>query len=184
MERSFAKCVEIDNSVERLVCFDRTAAELGLVKTVEPVTGVGKWRVSTETSKVDDSTNVFMRVKADAEVQKSRLWSGYPELWIMCRENTTSFFVSYPFFITTDKAYVTYRYDKDRAASRNMNMSTDYKAFGLWSGGSSIPFVKRMFAKRRLLIRVTPHGESAVTSEFDISGLSEAIKPLRKACKW
>jgi len=61
--------------------------------------------------------------------------------------------------------------------------STDHKALGL-SGASSIAFIKEMFGAQRLFIRATPFNESAVTGEFNISGLDDAIKPLRKACGW
>jgi len=34
------------------------------------------------------------------------------------------------------------------------------------------------------LTQITPYGENPVMATFDIQGLKEAIKPLRKACGW
>jgi type VI secretion system protein VasI len=79
---------------------------------------------------------------------------------------------------------VIYRLDEKPAGEKNMRESTDHKALGLWNGGASIPFIKQMFSHEKLLIRATPHSESPVTATFAISGLENAIKPLRENCGW
>jgi len=65
-----------------------------------------------------------------------------------------------------------------------MDESTDNKALGLWSGGESIPVIKKMFGKKQLIARMTPFSESPITVEMDITGLDAAIEPLRTACGW
>jgi type VI secretion system protein VasI len=57
-------------------------------------------------------------------------------------------------------------------------------ALGLWNGNAAIPFIKKMMEHEKMVIRATPFSDSAVTAEYRISGLEEAIKPLRDACKW
>jgi type VI secretion system protein VasI len=41
-----------------------------------------------------------------------------------------------------------------------------------------------MFGKSTMIVRITPFGENPFTATFNISGLEEAIVPLRQACKW
>lgn len=65
-----------------------------------------------------------------------------------------------------------------------MDASTSNRALGHFSGGKAIPLIKRMLGKEQMLTRFTPFGESAVTANFPIKGVEEAIKPLREACKW
>ncbi|EIA1333958.1 hypothetical protein K6675_004653 [Vibrio parahaemolyticus] len=43
---------------------------------------------------------------------------------------------------------------------------------------------KNLCSIEQLLTQITPYSESPVMATFDVSGLSEAIKPLRKACHW
>lgn len=35
-----------------------------------------------------------------------------------------------------------------------------------------------------MIVRFTPFNESPVTAKFNITGLEEAIKPLRDSCGW
>jgi hypothetical protein len=46
-----------------------------------------------------------------------------------------------------------------------------------------VGLLKEMISGTSLLLRVTPFSESAVTLECTISGLDEAIKPLRKSLR-
>jgi type VI secretion system protein VasI len=83
-----------------------------------------------------------------------------------------------------DRVEVTYRLDDKPAKRKWFGESTDHKALGLWGGGNAIPFLKEIMAGQKLLVRATPWSDNAVTGEFSIIGLDEAIKPLRKACGW
>jgi len=79
---------------------------------------------------------------------------------------------------------VEYRVDDKNAGKREFEASTDNSALGLWSGRKSIPFIKSMLAGKEMIFRFTPFGSSPVTARFEIDGLDEAIKPLRKECGW
>lgn len=79
---------------------------------------------------------------------------------------------------------VDYRIDDNPADYRSMEESSDNKALGLWSGGRSIPFIKSLFGGETIFMRASPFNESPVEMTFNISGLEEAIEPLREACGW
>lgn len=183
-DKKVARCAAIDNDLDRLECFDTLAREAGLdspdVSTSEPA---GEWRVRRETSKIDDSTNVYLGVFG-SEVSGRYGDSSTPTLAVRCKENTTAISVNWGQYISTQDPDVTWRIDDQPAHETKWSISTNYEAIGKWSGGASIPFVKKLFGHDELLMRITPHGENSVTTSFNISGLREAIKPLRQACHW
>lgn len=83
-----------------------------------------------------------------------------------------------------DYGDVTYRLDDAPARTKGFTESTNNRSLGLWRGNQAIPFAKEMLDHDEMLVRMTPYGESAVTARFRISGLREAIAPLRAACAW
>ena len=143
-----------------------------------------KWHVSKSRSALDDSLNVYMHVTADSTILGTLNRPVRPELWILCRENTTSVYADWKVFISIQDSPMTYRIDSQQARTKTFNITTDHNALGYFSGGRSIPFVKALFRAKELLVQVTPYGKSPAQVTFDVSGIEEVIKPLRKACHW
>ncbi|MBL1435643.1 MAG: hypothetical protein COB08_005535 [Rhodobacteraceae bacterium] len=50
--------------------------------------------------------------------------------------------------------------------------------------GGAIPLITSMFGQQRLVFRAQPFNSPQQTIVFDITGLEEAITPLREACHW
>ena len=108
-------------------------------------------------------------------------------LLLRCLENTTAIYITTNCYLSSGYGgygRVDVRLDDTPAFHSDMDASTDNKALGLWRGNRSIPFIKRMLGKDRMIVRFTPFNESPVTAKFDIAGLEEAIKPLRESCGW
>ena len=148
---------------------------------------ISPWRVSTSTSKVDDSTSVYLTVQSDNLIDKRFGGSGRATFTIRCVENTTA--LTFEFaenFMADIQGYgdITYRIDKQKAKRRGFRESTDNMVLGLWNGGSAIPFVKSLFGAERLYVQAVPFNESPVEAEFQVRQLEDSIAPLRKACKW
>lgn len=177
------QCLNVEDDFERLDCYDR---ELGFGPQISTTQGTGDWKVRTETSQMDDSTNVFLNIQSEDHTN-CRYDSAPHKLWIACRENKTTLWVWFGgCFMSGNqgKGRVTYRLDRDKASQISMRESNDNSALGLWNGGSSIPFIKKMFGKEQLLLRATPFSDSTVTGTFRIGGIEDAIEPLREACNW
>ncbi|RYF35466.1 MAG: hypothetical protein EOO38_28875 [Cytophagaceae bacterium] len=79
---------------------------------------------------------------------------------------------------------VTFRVDNQKAETKNFEESNDHEALGLWSGGSSIPWIKSLFGGDRMYVEATPYSESRISDFFPIAGLEESVTPLREACGW
>lgn len=174
-------CASISSDAQRLACYDME------YKPAPTISISSKWSVSENLSPMDDSKTVTLHLESSEPIQNRYRGVSAADLYIRCQEKTTAlYFVYADNFLSSIQGYgqVTYRVDDKPSAKKNMTESTDNKALGLWSGGASIPFVKSMFGGENLVVRITPFNESPVTAQFQISGLEDAIKPLRAACGW
>lgn len=177
------RCHEIKEKEKRLSCYD---AETNYFRPSQRIIESGDWIIQRTTSKIDDSTNVFLRLPSYDQTN-CRYKRGNHNINIACRENKTSLWITFSNCFMSDnsgRGRVTYRIDTNPASTISMRESTDHMALGLWSGGTSIRFIKSLLGHNKLLIRATPFSESAVTGEYNITGLDEAIRPLREACNW
>jgi len=185
-------CAMIPEDKYRLACYDRHFREpmnqpvdADMTPDEANETWRENWRRKIEKSGFDDSKKVILFSQSTAKYE-SRFKSNYITLVIACRENTTSLWFNFGGLFMSDlnNGKIDYRIDKRKPGAKNFRESNNHEALGLWSGSSSIPFIKQLFGAQTLLIRATPHSESAVTGEFKIGGLEYAIKPLREACSW
>jgi type VI secretion system protein VasI len=179
------ECKSIIDDQARLACFDLAYG----VRTIAPTDGPspGKWQKSVQQSALTDEKTVVLRLSSDDEIRGQFGDTGPATLILRCLENTTSaYFLFNDHFLADIQGYgkVDYRLDQNTMRSANMDVSTDNKALGLWSGGKSIPFLKAMLGHSTMVVRATPFNESSVTVTFDISGIDGAIQELRDTCHW
>jgi type VI secretion system protein VasI len=184
--KAVARCAAVGNDVERLACYDAFAKLHGLASSKSVVSGTGQWKVRTDTSPVDDSQSVYLSASADSPIAGWPNQRVTPTLWLRCREHKTEAYVetgmaANPEYGSLSEVTVTLRLDRDRAFKLQASQSTNREALFL-PGASGL--MKRFFGKEKLLFSFTPFNSSAATTTFPIGGLSEAIKPLRNACKW
>lgn len=140
------------------------------------------WEVSTNKSKMNDSTSVFLSLEADDEV--TTVGAPFrPRLLLRCMENVTSVLVFGEWFLG-DGVPVVYRIDKEQPVAQTWQRSDNYKTAGLWDGGRAIPMIKTLLGKSTLVMRITPRSEGPKEMSFNISGLDKVIEPLKKSCKW
>ncbi len=186
IDRDMAACAAVENSVDRLSCYDALATKRDVAAPKVDTERQGDWKVTSETSKIDDSTNVFLTVDSDNSFPDRLSREKRATFYVVCREKSTDMFVYMGGMFLSDISgfgEVTYRVDKNKAKKINLTVSTNNEALGLWRG-SAVRFLKEVMNGRKLLLEVTPYNESSIAAEFNIAGMPEAIKPLRKACSW
>ncbi|MBO9453246.1 hypothetical protein J7426_23495 [Tropicibacter sp. R16_0] len=178
-------CKAIDNDLDRLACYDKAS---GRTPTVETDTiENSNWKIRTEKSEFEDTTDVYLRVDSEKPLTCGYGSPREATLILRCRENTTSLIIATSCHLASGHGgygRVEYRIDDNKTNSRNFDESTNNRSLGLWNGRSSIPVIKQMLTADTFLTRFTPFGSNPQTAKFVISGLDEAIEPLRKACKW
>jgi len=180
-------CATIENDLDRLACYDRESGRTP-VSEVEPPAETGNWVVRTDKSEFEDTTDVFVSIDSDEVVACSNYSSHQKaRLLLRCLENTTSLILMTDCHLASGfggYGTVEYRIDERKARSRGFQESTNNRSLGLWSGGKSIPVIKELFGGKRLLVRFTPFNQNPVTARFDITGVEDAVAPLRKSCSW
>jgi type VI secretion system protein VasI len=180
--------VEVCHSLpdsKRLFCYDTVSGRKSAEQS--PRNEGKQFDLLSETSKLTDETNVYIRLTSQNRVNDSfRAQQGKITLHFRCFENTTALIIDTDHYMSDNYAnnVVEYRLDSQKVQKKKFTVSNSKTALGLWNGGSSIPFIKAMFGKESFVLRYTPYSEGIKTAEFNILGLEEAIKPLRKACKW
>lgn len=180
-----ARCAAEPNSVRRLECFDALSTRLGVASPKTSTATVTKWQVTKNTSPVDDSTNVIISLDADSSITGWPRQTHTPSLIVRCKERKTETYIvtgmsPQPEY-GTDEATVTLRFDKEKATQYHMSKSTDGKALFF---GQSLVLIKSMLQHTTVLFEFVPFNSSPVMTTFDLRGLSEAVRPLREACKW
>ncbi|NCF07994.1 type VI secretion protein [Kosakonia sp. MH5] len=175
------KCQLETKSDVRLACYDAVLPPSAAVND-ETTAGTGKWQVSSKTSPVDDTKNVYLILAANESIRSQFGESITPNLFITCREKKTELYLNWDVFIGTDEASMLYRLDKQKAKTQTWDISSDNKA--VFYRGNVVEFVKTLAKANGMYTQITPYGESPVSVSFDLSGLSEALKPLQKACSW
>ncbi len=192
-----AVCALLADDGKRLDCYDflfrkaPSAAASGQPESGAPSdepeagaawhTAAGAWELAEHISKLDDSTNVFINVESLVLFEGPQD-SKYPRLVLGCREGKTNLWID--FGMNVEDGGIVYRIDKMPAATLTMQLSSNDQALGLWEHEEAVGFAKKLLKADTLLARAIPAGGSARDAEFLITGMAEAIKPLRKACKW
>lgn len=161
-------CAQLKTIPDRVTCYDKIAMKIGVHKTQTQHTKTeNKWVVKSEISKIDDSVNAYVYLDAENIVKS----------W-----NKTSLYVDWDMYLGLDSLNVLTRLGKTKATNKEWLISTDSKAS--FYNGNVIMYIKELMNHNSMLLQITPHGESPVSAEFDIRGLSVAIKAVRESCKW
>jgi type VI secretion system protein VasI len=181
-----SKCSEVKGDIERLQCFDSLTKKAGANSPSVTVVNKGNWIVQSETSKINDTKNVFLNLKSNDQIEGRLGRQGYANINIACSEGKTDIYFTFAGqFLADIQGYgdLIVRLDKEKARTISFTESTDHEALGLWNGSGG-RFIKSLFGRKKMLVRVTPYNQSSITTEFNIAGLDLAISPLRAACRW
>ncbi|MEZ0169949.1 type VI secretion system-associated protein TagO [Microvirga sp. TS319] len=174
-------CAALSDDKTRLECYD-----LAHRKTAN-VANASIWQVREEKSRLDDSREVFLSVLSAEPVRGKYGQDKFGSLHITCREKATNiYFIFGDHFMSSVQGggKVSARVDSNTPKTLSMIESNDNSALGLWGNRTAVPYIKDLFGGKSLYIRAVPFNESAIEMDFPITGIEDAIKPLREACKW
>lgn len=177
-------CATIKNDIARLQCFDNLTASLGGGAAnnsagLPSADKVGEWQIRNETNPIDDSRKVTLILPAD----KGTNSSGSPvALVLRCSSNKTTAYIVWNDYLSADDLTVTSRIGSSPPDHRPWDVSTDNSS--TFYPGNVPAFIKQLLTADRFVAQATPYEESPITAVFDLTGLSKAVVPLRKACNW
>jgi len=170
-----SQCIKIESPLDRLSCYDEKSGRTPKAEMNKS----GKWKVSVETSKMKDTTDITIIQSSENNVQ-CNYGGNKINLYIRCKENAVDvlFYGGGCFFTETSAEF---RLDKEQTYKEDMVVSTNNKALFIRNPKS---FIKKMFDKNQLYWRVSPYNESPILAEFDITGLKDVIAKHDDTCLW
>lgn len=179
---TIGSCKSINDNEQRLACYD---AAFEVNTSVVETNSKSKWVITEEVSPIDDSKTVMLSLKSESPI-KSDFSQVIPTLNIQCKERETDFYINFNIFLSTHDIKPITRIDSDKAVNGvEWYISTDYKALFYPGSQKKInEFIKTLKDKKKFFIQVTPFSKGSVNTTFDLTGLDEAIKPVREACNW
>jgi len=139
------------------------------------------WRLRDEDpSPIDDSPTILLS-KTSRTSNTCHWGDGRSTLTIQCREGQTEFYFSLNgCVIPSVKPTGIVRVGTSTAAEYELRGRDQF--FAIEDKSKYLPLVRDMLSAERLVFRTTPFSDLQQTIVFDITGLEEAITPLREAC--
>lgn len=182
--KDVARCAAVIGDIDRLQCFDGLAKKLGVAAPKRKSTKASRWRIDTETSPVDDSTNVTALLVADRAVQGWPSVAFKPQLMLRCKEKElTACFINETSATVEannlDEATVVLRVEKEDAINLLLHKSTDGK--GLFFPDFDA-LAKAIVGKATLLYGFVPFNSGSVVTSFTLDGVDAALAAVRAAC--
>jgi hypothetical protein len=84
-------CATIDADLDRLACYDKMSGRTPVTTTTPVPDSKGNWHTKIQTSKFDDTTDVFLNILSEAPVHCRKHSEPLKmTLTLRCLENTTS----------------------------------------------------------------------------------------------
>ncbi len=183
-ETSAASAQVAGKTVEAIETRNATALTLTAVKA--PTSAVaGKWQLSVDRSSFDDSKTVVLRLEAEREIigwaRRER-----PTLILRCKEAAVDLYIVVGMSAAVelgkpDQATIRIRLGKDAPQMLLTDESTSGDALFFPDSKS---WIDRLSRYDEMVFGFTPFNAAPVETTFDLRGLTEAIKPLKEACKW
>lgn len=182
LNQRLAECAEIEDSADRLDCFDGLAGlNRDSLDTKQPNETAGGWSQRIRTSPIDDGEVVLLSLAADQEVGVGHRRSR-PSLFIRCRGGKTDVYVNWGIYLGLETIPVLGRLDKEKAKSLHWKISTDREAIFYQLNDAKL--AKSLHNYDTLVLQLTPYGESPVTASFQLQGLAQVSQAAATACQW
>ena len=187
----FAKCTVIEDSEERLACFDAFAKKYvkAPISNESPVqsnkarsSDKGKWKAVTNTSKIDDSRTVTLSIDGKNIFIGWPAYRHIPTIVVRCKEASLDVYLVTGMSAessTLDGAELTLRFDKESAENFSVTASSSRDAYFFQRPAA---MVDKFTEHRSLFVQFTPFNSNPTSSTFDIAGLTGHLESLRKSC--
>jgi len=189
------ECSIIDDSLKRLACFDaafpKEQAEsdfsneiqddniYGALKEENDVI-IGSWLLKNNVDEMTGKTSwqaINMNKELDAVNGLSLLLScGFR------KEPFIGIFSPKYLGLTGKEMLVKVKFGEEDVYSESWIKSTRNALTRNYSNKKNVKFLKKLLSNTELMLRVAPYNSGYVTSSFDLTGITDIIKKIRKEC--
>jgi type VI secretion system protein VasI len=176
-----------DNFIQTAIALTAVQANALTQNADQPTVSIdtGKWVITTDTSPIDDSQTVVLKLPAEERIQ-GWLDTFLPVLFIRCKEHEVDIYIytgtASAVENDIDHSTIRLRFDSDPALTVKMNHSTDDEAL-FFQQEYLQSVVDAILTHEIMLFEFTPFNASPDNTTFDLRGVNEAVKPLQKACE-
>ena len=142
------------------------------------IDNLGNWDVKTTINPIDDSKTVVLTLYEDAVVNNLDQ-SVY--LIVSCQAEETELYMGWGIFLGIWSRSVLVRLGDGKAKKQVWAISYD-KLHTVKSNPKK--FIEELLKHDTFVAQITPYSSNPITATFNISGLENALKPLREVCGW
>lgn len=180
-QEQVAQCAAEPDAMTRLICYDAIAQSLAGEAITETASIDTYWSLKTRLSPSANRNDFWLSTQSKTHIELEGE-SVSPTLTIACEAAKINVSIDWGMYLGIGSIRIKTYFDKHSNRSRIWSIADDNQTVLL--SGSDISFIKKMMKHQQLVTEVTPFGQRPVTAEFDLSELTEAVQPIREACKW
>ena len=178
LDKDLAKCASIVGVLERLECYDQLAKANNLFGTQKVSTnleGTGDWDIKHDANPIDDSETVTLTLYANSGTD---YLGNKVYLIIRCKSSEIALYIGWKSYLGSSANVLT-RVGTEKAETKNWSLSTDSQAT---FSTEPTELITRMLNNQKFVAQVTPYNSNPITAIFNISGIENAIKPIKDIC--
>ncbi len=175
MQHLLQTCADYIDDTDRLQCYDLWWSLAG----ASGGEATDQWDIQESINPIDDSKTVVL---SNSSTEGRSNFGRSILLILRCRSNDTDLYINWGDYLGSDSPNVLIRVGSDEAETTRWNISTDNEA--TFYPFDAITFIRRLMTAETLVAQTTPYNENPTTAVWDLSGLSDAIRPLSLACEW
>lgn len=139
----------------------------------------GSWQITKYMSPIGAGTTVYLHIDALNGISTEFNKSTSPKMIIRCTGNKIQLYIDWGIFFQSQEVQLLTKVDNEKAVKtpwRIVDSETTHHPT------DTNKFIESLLGKEKLFIQVSTDDKSSVNATFEISGLDEAIKPLREFC--
>lgn len=174
-------CRAITSLITRSQCYDAVVLDFDLesLSRLDIGKGMGKWKVTTEKSPVDDTPNVFASIMSDEYIQNRKGKASKPSLILRCKEQKVEGYLLWDDKLGYVDVLVNTRIGRGEQEGARWKLSADKMAAFIPDPAN---FAQRLIGQDSLYTSIWIPSTDPLVSTYDIRGAALALQPMLDAC--
>lgn len=174
-------CKSITSLITRSQCYDAVVLDFDLesLNRLDIGKSMGKWKVTTEKSPVDDTQNVFASILGDEYIQNRQGKFTKPSLVLRCKEQKIEGYILWDEKLGYVDVLVNTRIGRGEQTGARWKLSADKMAAFI---PDPTAFTQSLIGEDSLYTSIWIPSTDPIATNYDIRGAALALQPLLDAC--
>lgn len=175
---TLAQCAGIETSRERLDCYDALVIPAAR-------DGAAGWTLDSNPSRPNpDLIDYVLWTPALDAVPGAGGGEVLAILQLECRQGQTAAVFDFGRIIGSGLVRIEYRVGQGSVLTGDVTIAPDGRRFGVWDGARAVGFIKALYGKPQLRLRVMPPDGAPLLAIFELAGIEEMAGLVEKSCAW